>query len=279
MTKTAVLAGAYLHHLAFESSKPARLAAFYGAAMDMVVTQLSQSDWRCEGPGRRLLVGLGTDKQMGYAGFACRDKAGLTALRLRAQQEDLDILDSPSPYFQSGAFALRDPNGQTLCFGVAQPAPPCLAGLPGPVQHLTFAATDVEAFVAFYQGKLGFSLTDRVVQDDGGLATAFVTSNHEHHTLACFKSDRNGMDHHSYEAGDWAYIRDWCDHFATQDIQLAWGPGRHGPGNNLFVFITDPDGNWIEVSAELEVIYDRGAVDWPHHPRTLNKWGCAMMRS
>ena len=87
------------------------------------------------------------------------------------------------------------------------------------------------------------------------------------------------MDHHSYEAGDWGYIRDWCDHFASHDIQLDWGPGRHGPGNNLFVFITDPDGNWIEVSAELEVIYDRGVVDWPQHPRTLNKWGRAIMRS
>ena len=87
------------------------------------------------------------------------------------------------------------------------------------------------------------------------------------------------MDHHSYEAGDWGYIRDWCDHFARHDIQLEWGPGRHGPGNNLFVFITDPDGNWIEVSAELEVIYDRGVVDWPQHPRTLNKWGRAIMRS
>ena len=87
------------------------------------------------------------------------------------------------------------------------------------------------------------------------------------------------MDHHSYEAGDWGYIRDWCDHFARHDIQLAWGPGRHGPGNNLFVFITDPDGNWIEVSAELEVVYGRGVGDWPQHPRTLNKWGRAIMRS
>ena len=58
-----------------------------------------------------------------------------------------------------------------------------------------------------------------------------------------------------------------------------WGPGRHGPGNNIFIFITDPDENWIEISAELEVIYDRDTVDWPQHPRTLNKWGEAILRS
>ena len=95
MNKTAVQAGAYLHHLAFESSNPARLATFYSNAMDMDVTQLSHSEWRCEGPGRRMIVVPGTDKQLAYAGFACRDQAGLTALRLRAQQEDLEILASP----------------------------------------------------------------------------------------------------------------------------------------------------------------------------------------
>jgi hypothetical protein len=57
-----------------------------------------------------------------------------------------------------------------------------------------------------------------------------------------------------------------------------WGPGRHGPGNNLFVFIEDPDGNWIEISAELEVIYGRPAKEWPHAPYTLNQWGTAIMR-
>jgi catechol 2,3-dioxygenase len=58
-----------------------------------------------------------------------------------------------------------------------------------------------------------------------------------------------------------------------------WGPGRHGPGNNLFIFIEDPDGNWIEVSAELEIIHDRSLHEWPHEERTLNLWGTAIMRS
>ena len=58
-----------------------------------------------------------------------------------------------------------------------------------------------------------------------------------------------------------------------------WGPGRHGPGNNLFVFIEDPDGNWIEISAELEIIQDRLIKDWPQEEKTLNLWGKAILRS
>lgn len=279
MSLTAVQAGVFLHHLAFESAVPQRLAAFYADAMDMDLLEVSGQEWRCEGPMRRTIVVPGESKKMAYAGLACRDGDGLAALKARAVAEGLELLASPSPYFEDDAFALRDPNNQLICFGLAKPYHNTRKAIPGPTQHLTFASTDVEAFVEFYHGKLGFALVDRVLHDNGELATAFTTSNHEHHTIACFKSDRNGVDHHSYEAGEWNYIRDWCDHFAARDIPLMWGPGRHGPGNNLFAFIEDPDGNWIEVSAELEVIYDRPVKDWPQAARTLNLWGEAILRS
>lgn len=280
MTHTAIQAGAYLHHVAFESSNPERLARFYASAMDMDLRAVSDAEWRCEGPRRRFVSLAGEDKKLAYAGLACRNEEGLSLLRSRIEAEGIALLKSPSPYFQDRAFAVRDPDGHLICFGLAKAEALAPKGLQGPTQHLTFASTNVDAFVDFYVGKLGFQLTDRVLHEDGRLATAFTTSNHEHHTIACFLTpDRCGVDHHSYEAGDWNYIRNWCDHLAAQDIQLTWGPGRHGPGNNLFIFITDPDGNWIEISAELEVIHDRDAVDWPQHPRTLNKWGKAILRS
>lgn len=279
MTLTAVQAGAYLHHIAFNSPDPKRLAMFYGDVMDMDVAQISNDEWRCEGPARRMIVTKGEAKDMAYAGLACRDQDGVDALRARAKAEGIEIVDSPAPYFKDGAFAVRDQDGHLICFGLAKPDTNTRNGINGPTQHLTFASRDVEAFADFYHGKLGFGLSDRVLHEDGKMATCFTRGNHEHHNIACFKQDRVGVDHHSYEAGEWSTIRDWCDHFATQDVQLMWGPGRHGPGNNLFIFITDPDDNWIEVSAELEVVHDRPVKDWPQDPRTLNKWGHAIMRS
>ena len=164
-------------------------------------------------------------------------------------------------------------------FKILLPENKKLSGLHGAIQHLTLATLDVQKIVNFYQGKLGFRLVDRVLHSDGSLATAFLTSNREHHTLACFKSDLQGVDHHSYEVGEWNLIRDWCDHFSRLGIEIVWGPGRHGPGNNLFAFIKDKDENWIEISAELEKIFDRDVMDWPQEPRTLNKWGYALLRS
>ena len=274
----ATQAGAYLHHLAFTSPDPEALARFYGDAMDMAVIRASDEEWRCEGPRRRLILSPGPAKQLDYAGFACRNQTGLALLRARAEDRGILRKPGPSSLFGEESFSVADPDGNRICFGLA-PAESRRDGLHAPVQHLTLASKDAEAFEAFYHGELGFEVTDRVRHADGTLATSFATSNHEHHTIACFKSDRAGMDHHSYEAGDWNTLRDWCDRFAGLRIRLTWGPGRHGPGNNLFAFIKDPDGNWIEVSAELEVIMGRPAREWPPEERTLNLWGNAVLRS
>ena len=131
----------------------------------------------------------------------------------------------------------------------------------------------------FHVEALGFAITDRVVATDGSLRTIFLRSSPEHHSLAFFLSAESGIDHHSYEVGDWNAIRDWCDRVAARRIPIVWGPGRHGPGNNLFAFIADPDGNRIEISAELELVDDRPPRDWPHEERSLNLWGRGILRS
>jgi hypothetical protein len=52
------------------------------------------------------------------------------------------------------------------------------------------------------------------------------------------------------------------------------------PGNDLFIFINDCDGDWVEISAEIERVEpDREAGIWPHEERTLNSWGRAPLRS
>jgi catechol-2,3-dioxygenase len=277
MTHTALHAAAYLHHIELQSSNPERLAKFYGEAMQMQVAKQG-AGYLCQGPQRRLIISQGQDKKLALGAFACRDAVSLENLRQRAEKEGLTPQDASS-LLMDKAFAVTDPDGNKILFGLAKADPEGLKGLKGPTQHLTLATHDPEAIEAFYAGKLGFAVSDRVRKPNGEVATVFTRSNHEHHTLACFRSNRVGIDHHSYEAGEWNVIRDWCDHLATLDIQLMWGPGRHGPGNNLFIFIVDPDGNWIEISAELEVVHDRPVKEWPHAERTLNLWGKAILRS
>lgn len=273
----AVSAGAYLHHLQIGSHDPARLAAFYADAMDMTAREVDGA-WLCEGPLRRMLFSAGPDKSLQFAAFACRDAAGLASIRARAVEMGTDVLPSPSPLLTGEAFAVADPDGNVVAFGLAPQEAP-RPGLRGPLQHLTLATLDPDAIERFYVDTLGFITSDYVRSDTGKVMVCWTRSNHEHHTLACFRHTRTGMDHHSYEAGDWSAIKEWCDRMGARRIPLMWGPGRHGPGNNLFVFVEDPDGNWIEISAELEVVHDRPAKDWPHEEYTVNQWGRGLIRA
>jgi catechol-2,3-dioxygenase len=280
MSLSALQASAYLHHLHLTSADPERLAAFYGAVMNMRSEPGPNGSIVLRGPARRLLISAGEPKRFPHAGFALRDRAGLDGLRERAREKGLTPQTFETIFFESDSFRVADPDGNVVAFGLAV-ADAELQGhfLTGPIQHLTLASRDIEAIEEFYAGKLGFGVSDRVLSDGGKLMTSFMRGNHEHHNLACFYQDRRGVDHHSYEVGEWDRIRDWCDHFARHDVQLMWGPGRHGPGNNLFAFIVDPDGNWIEISAELEVIHDRQVKNWRHEERTLNLWGKGILRA
>ena len=276
---TTLKAGAYLHHIHLQSPDPERLASFYADALDMGVDRQGDGAFACSGPGRRLVISEGEAKKLAHGAFACRDREGLDDIRARAEAEGLEPKPVSTPLFAQDAFSVTDPDGNAIVFGLAAGDAASRPGMKGPIQHLTLATHDVMAIEEFYAGKLGFAVSDRVRNKAGEVTTSFMRSNHEHHTLACFRSNRQGIDHHSYEAGDWNTIRDWADRFAEREIPLMWGPGRHGPGNNLFIFIEDPDGNWIEVSAELEVIHDRPVKEWKHEPYTLNMWGPAIMRS
>jgi catechol 2,3-dioxygenase len=280
MSLTALQASAYLHHLHLLSPAPEPLAQWYGRAIDMEVTAIDDAHWLASGPARQVLFSTGPAKALAHAGFAVRDAESLQGLHERAEQMGLAPHTVTTPLLQPGAFGVTDPDGNAIYFGLSLPRSVTSTDrIRGPIQHLTLASRDVPAIENFYAGKLGFGVSDRVVNEHGKMMTCFMRGNHEHHNLACFYQDRQGVDHHSYEAGEWDTIRDWSDHLASQNIQLFWGPGRHGPGNNLFIFTEDPDGNWIEISAELEVVHDRPIKTWPHEERTLNLWGRGVLRA
>jgi catechol-2,3-dioxygenase len=101
-----------------------------------------------------------------------------------------------------------------------------------------------------------------------------------HHTLALFGAPVTCFDHQSFETPSWDELKDWADHMGKLRIEIVWGVGRHGPGNDVFFMVRDPDGNLAEISSEIEICTDNRPVgQWKHEERTLNLWGKAIMRS
>jgi len=167
--------------------------------------------------------------------------------------------------------------GRRLAFGLPR-AESSGTGLTARLQHFVCATQRLPEMLEFYRG-LGMVESDRVLEGKE-LSAVFLRSDPEHHSFAAFRAPESRPDHHCYETTGWLDIRDWADRMGRLRIPLWWGPGRHGPGNNLFFMIEDPDGHKVEFSAELELMpKDMPHRTWPHEQRTLNLWGSAWMRS
>ena len=67
---------------------------------------------------------------------------------------------------------------------------------------------------------------------------------------------RFGLHHVAYEMRDFMHLKEMLDHLSTRDVRMAWGPGRHGVGHNIFTYHPDPDGNFIELFTEIDMIAD-----------------------
>jgi catechol 2,3-dioxygenase-like lactoylglutathione lyase family enzyme len=269
--------GARLYYIELGSPDPLALARFYERAFSAAVSPVGTS-YVCRGPDRVLIASPGQPKTLISAGYALKDKAALDALQARLIAKNIEAERTSSLEF-ADALALRDPSGNRILFGVPKSTTPHVEGLSGRIQHVVVASRNAQAMVDFYTA-IGLIESDRVLDDQGALRTVFLRTDHEHHSFAVFQASEDRFDHHCYEASDWNAIRDWGDHFASFRIPVKWGPGRHGPGNNLFLFVHDPDGNWVEISAEIEVTTpDRPTGQWPHEEYTLNSWGSAPLRS
>jgi len=260
---------------------PEPLVAFYRDGVGQTIRQLSDDLWLAEGAQRRFLIGKGDNETVGFSAFALDDPHRFDQLQKRLADAGVGIDANPSPLFGNAAFAVTDPDGQKLVFGVPSEEPVADPDvLAGRLQHIVFATTNLGPIVDFYGATLGFVESDRVVDDAGDLAAVFFRSDKEHHSYAAFRSDAARFDHFSFETACWNDIRDWGDHFGSMRIPMWWGPGRHGPGNNLFFMVRDPDGNRVELSAELEHMpYEMAARKWLHEEHTLDLWGQAWMRS
>ncbi len=279
-----------LDHLRLDSDTPDRLADFYADLLGFERFALPDGALLLQGPERRLVIGRGEPGARPYHGFRLRDAAQLEAVRAFIAARGVNMEPSPSPVFGPDAVAVRDPDGWLSVFGLPAPGLPSIRtvnGAPGRsytarLQHVVVASRELNRMMRWYEDVLGFVASDYVLADMADPASrrvAFYRSDEEHHSFAVFAASENRADHHAYETGGWTDIRDWADHLSHHGAKIWWGPGRHGPGNNLFFMIRDPHGDQIELSAELERM-PRHATPrlWPAEERTLNLWGPGWMR-
>jgi catechol 2,3-dioxygenase len=261
-----------LSHIALRCADVETMSRFYRDALGMAEHTPGEQDaarlgW---GIGHHALDLLPGEPGLHHFGLEVPDPAELEALLERARDHGAAVAE------RAGAFVVTDPEGRTVElhgrvdrsgeFG-ADPS-----RRPSRLQHITLATRSVADLLDFYSGVLGMRVSDRM-----GTTFAWLRCGAEHHTIAVVASPSPTLlDHFSFDLGRWDDFASWADRLSTLGIPLSWGPGRHGPGNNLFVMFDDPDGNHIELSAEMELYHDtiaRYERSWDQHPLTTNLWG------
>jgi catechol-2,3-dioxygenase len=156
---------------------------------------------------------------------------------------------------------------------------------PTKLGHIASYASDVATIQQFFLDVLGFRWSDQV-----GDFFTFMRCNSDHHTINVMESSKfSGLHHVAFETRDIVHMKGVLDVLAKHQIRLEWGPGRHGPGHNIFSYHLDPDGNTIEIFTEIDRILDErdphweprpwheefpmGPKKWPLEDATANQWG------
>ncbi len=199
-------------------------------------------------------------------------RSGIDAEGLRCQSRN-----DPAPGI-SQMLSFEDPKG-TVCEIFAAQTPICkprpVAGI-GPLKlgHLAFVVPEPKQFADFYGRVLGFRVSDWI--EDWFV---FMRCGPDHHTINFVRGKRTQMHHVAFELKDWPQVQAACDFLGSKKIPIIWGPGRHGPGHNIYTYHRNPDDQIIEMFTELDKMLDENLGyfeprPWHRdHPQVPKVWG------
>lgn len=148
---------------------------------------------------------------------------------------------------------------------------------PERLAHVVLNSRDIPAGQAFLENALGFRLSDRT------RIMAFMRCNTDHHNIALADADNDCLNHVAFVMGSLDDVMRGGGRMKDAGYPVQWGPGRHGPGNNLFNYFLGPFDFPIEYTAEVSTVGDDYRVgtpeDWKWPPGRIDHWGIGTMPS
>jgi catechol 2,3-dioxygenase-like lactoylglutathione lyase family enzyme len=134
---------------------------------------------------------------------------------------------------------------------------------PRRLSHMLIFTSDMARSERFYTDLLGLRLSDRIK----GMATFLNSGPGDHHVFGLIQSTHPGLHHSSWEVTNFDQIAVGARTMQEKGHQEGWGLGRHTLGSNLFHYIRDPWGSWIEYSADMDRITEAWtASEWEIPP-------------
>lgn len=255
---------------------------FYTEVWGLQVVAREETAAWLRGTGRQHhALGLRAAQHAGLAhiSFAVAGRDQVDAAAVALGELGLPLIDEPAPSKEpGGGYALRfcDPEGRVLeLVAETEAVAPLPADQPAPVgvTHIVVNTVDVDAAVSFYQTVLGFRLSDWSEHQ-----MAFLRCNRDHHCIALNQAPWTSINHVAYELPSVDLLMRALGRARRHGVAPEWGPGRHGPGDNVFAYFADPSQLVCELTAEVQQIDDDAGWlprVWPRTPELSDLWGTA----
>src|SRR5690242_1834128 len=139
------------------------------------------------------------------------------------------------------------------------------------LSHVVLNSADADAAERFAAEKLGFKVSDRTK------IMTFMRCNRKHHCIAYVRAGFSSLNHVAFDMPGLESVMRGIGRLRDAGYPPVWGPGRHGPGNNVFGYFVGPHGGIVEYTAEVEEVGDDykvgGPEDWKWPPGRIDHWG------
>jgi catechol 2,3-dioxygenase-like lactoylglutathione lyase family enzyme len=142
---------------------------------------------------------------------------------------------------------------------------------PRSICHIVVNTPDIERISNFYTNVLGFRISDW-----SGQQMAFLRTDSKHHNISFNVAPHVSVNHIAYLVSGIDEVMKGISNLRKHGIEPAWGPGRHGPGNNIFCYFKDPFGYVAEYTSDIDYIKDESRHQpkvWPRSPESMDRWG------
>jgi catechol 2,3-dioxygenase len=153
------------------------------------------------------------------------------------------------------------------------------------IDHVTFNTDDPFRDAKGFQETLGFRLMEYANLDHADVVvTAFVSSTPMSHDLGLVLDAVNrpgklsGMKGRANHVAFWVDSREdvlrTADLYVEAGLSIEYGPGKHGVGENLFLYVREPGGMRVELFSGGYMLYapDIFPFEWKVSQGSLNVW-------
>ena len=273
----------HLRHVGLFTPSLAEHAAFYEEAWGLqpVAATNGTAYFRGASPEFYLLsLHSAPRKGIHHLAFGVDSNAAVDRAANDLQNAGIPIATLPSLLDEpGGGYGLRfiDPEGRCieLSAGVAQHSGGWRAQRvePSSLCHVVLNTTDMDRMAAFYSEVLGFRISDWSEHQ-----MVFLRCNSKHHAISFNQAPHASINHVAYLVGGVDEIMRGVSGLRQRGLPPSWGPGRHGPGNNIFCYFKDPFGYVAEYTSDIDYIANDSAhipQVWQRTPDAMDRWGTA----